>query len=712
MASRTEDPHSAQFSLKEDDDDSVLNNPSVPTPLKAQDIAESVVTYRMEIVDKKAIIPFSYDLKNGDWMNKERTVEQLFDADESGADRVGRITSARTGMNENPNVVSSLIISEELGSDRNYLYVYNRVGDTIQACAIEVQGDEQDLQRVQQKLSVKSSDTDQKEVHFSRPLFFTEHITPQDILSVVQEVLPESALQRKEYIHRLTSDVRNFDWDVLIKNREVEKWEHVIQEEIAKHDDIRQGFSALTTALREYAQTPSPEKGAVPDYGPVLNERVPDNRAGQRYDVMSDAFIRVGGEIGYTIDRFRFWRKEQSQKKEKNPFLPIIHLSDSISPLDTPTKKTESVMNPRVSSPKKEVSFVIERIEKQRQKMEMVKQSFYFIHASGVGVGGVFVLLETLREPVKPITKKEKQELRKMKRKERSISQKQSRKKEKRMVIENNPLVLLKGESKQKTPVRKSKETRHFFKERHSGEQVKKQKKKEILRAISRRNVQTHLLRRIEMTGNGKKQKETRGAPQTGPGRKERKQRKKPEKLTEFFSGKEWKMRIGSREKMKREKMVVFQRERALLIFFHKITRKIRMERQREKTTKERNIKRSRMEKLGTRERKEKEKRIVLVYVQALILFILLKPFLYEKHHCAAKKQKANIEGRLTGLSSQWILLSIIWHMSAIREQGIAVVPPKKKKKKKNKHGTAHTILEQGLIYRYHGMSPAGTCVL
>ena len=151
------------------------------------------------------------------------------------------------------------------------------------------------------------------------------------------------------------------------------------------------------------------------------------------------------------------------------------------------------------------------------------------------------------------------------------------------------------------------------------------------------------------------------------------------------------------------------------MVALDKITRKIRSEYQRGKRKPERKIKLHRKEKQDAQERKDGVRKTVLEFIRAWILFSLYKynfhgkPSL-ENMGTVVFRKKIGKEEQSCQESSPWILLSIIWYLTMIREQGKVPILPKKKKKKKKPFKKKRRSLgkkfqqlmfQQGVIYAY-----------
>jgi hypothetical protein len=187
---------------------------------------------------------------------------------------------------------------------------------------------------------------------------------------------------------------------------------------------------------------------------------------------------------------------------------------------------------------------------------------------------------------------------------------------------------------------------------------------------------------------------------------KEKKTRKKIEKKKHvIFSLKEHVVSKRVKEKGRKETLVFRKNELTLLSVLRKITGRIENQQKQGKRKIEGKRGLHKQEKQMRLEKKTHIRRTVLEFIQAYIFFLLLTPAMSNKPSSETQgnvvflnKMKKEEQGVYE--SSPWVLLAIIWRMTAIREQGIAVPPPKKKKKKKGKTSRLRSKIPKfGIIY-------------
>jgi hypothetical protein len=181
------------------------------------------------------------------------------------------------------------------------------------------------------------------------------------------------------------------------------------------------------------------------------------------------------------------------------------------------------------------------------------------------------------------------------------------------------------------------------------------------------------------------------------PKDKEIKRLRNKETVHIIFPRKEKKRSVGSKEKRKKENSVLRAKELGLIAVLEKITRKIRKEG------------------IYAKGKQERKMKLILEFMRIWILFMLFRHSSIDKQQHEKKENvifigKTNKEEKTIHEFSPWILLSIIWYLTMIREQGKAAIIPKKKKKNKRRGKKKRKLLrtrysqrisQQGIIYAY-----------
>jgi hypothetical protein len=313
-------------------------------------------------------------------------------------------------------------------------------------------------------------------------------------------------------------------------------------------------------------------------------------------------------------------------------------------------KKNKNVEKQK-GTPSKETSSVVSRIEKQKQKVEKERRAIVVAEKTGVGIGGaLFLLKKEAEQPPLRLTKKEKRFALRVAHKH--LGKPDSSLSPKLSFVDKAKLFHTLG---LQDSIDNAKLVKYKDLKRPKDKEIKRLRHKEIVHII--------------------------------------------------FPRKEKKRSVGSKEKRKKENSVLRAKELRLLVVLKTIRRKIRKEGIYAKGKQERKIIRP----------KESVQRLILEFTRAWILFMLFRHSYIDKQQHEKKENvifigKTNKEEKTIHESSPWILLSIIWYLTMIREQGKAVIIPKKKKKNKRRGKKQRKLLwtrypqrisQQGIIYAY-----------
>jgi len=315
----------------------------------------------------------------------------------------------------------------------------------------------------------------------------------------------------------------------------------------------------------------------------------------------------------------------------------------------------------------RDVHMVIARIEKQKEKVEKERRVIVVAEKTGVGIGGaLFLLKKEAEQPPLRLTKKEKHFV--------------LRVVHKHLGKPDSSLNSKLSFDRVKRDLRKAK-LFHTLGSKDSIDNAKLVKYRETKRS------------------KDKKIKKLRN--------KDIKKQRNKETVNIIFSRKEKKHNITSKEKRNKILFKKYERELGLHTMLEKISRKILKKGIYVKGRQERKIIRL----------KDLVGRSILEFTRVWIMFAL-------SHHSrnweifnsgnenpardCVRSGRKNIHHE----QSPWILLSIIWHMTMIREQGKAVILPKKKRKKKKnvrlkmrrhvpKSNSLQVLSRFGVIYAY-----------
>lgn len=258
----------------------------------AREGAENQVTFKMEFADGlKTIMGFNYQVVGGRWMNKGRTLEEISDEMEVGGDRVKRVLEAERMMALDKNIRQAIVVSEDLGYGRSYLYLFNRdpeVKDKISALALEFQGDNGELASLVQGLKAKQNHQgrNEKPASFTQPLFFTSQdaITVEDFYSAAAKSFSEERRkgEMKSYFLRLSRDVANFPNLLKSQEAETEALTRKYVEEMIKEENVACGIAAIVHGGMEIVerwQETIRERSRFSPVGPVWAVKPPDHPA-------------------------------------------------------------------------------------------------------------------------------------------------------------------------------------------------------------------------------------------------------------------------------------------------------------------------------------------------------------------------------------------------------------------------------------------------
>ncbi len=220
-------------------------------------LAKDAVAYEHEFILAQTLIPFDYEINaEGRWTDSGgKTIEELTDPDDVGADRLDRVLAAERAMRENSSIHMAAVASPDLGYGRSYVYLYSRgEGNSIRALAVEFHGDDEHLQSFFHELGVAGgADVSQSE-DFEKPLLLTQTVTPQEILHTVKEHVADTD-GGKEYLNRLSRDVSVYPLILHERERQVEEMAAIALDHMLREEDVREGLSAAVYGAIVLAET-------------------------------------------------------------------------------------------------------------------------------------------------------------------------------------------------------------------------------------------------------------------------------------------------------------------------------------------------------------------------------------------------------------------------------------------------------------------------
>lgn len=289
----------------------------------AKTAAENAVTYQAEFIDQKTLIAFGYTVSpDGRWTNSGKTLEQLVDPDGAGGERINRVLAAEQRMITDASIEQAVVISEDIGYGRSYIYLYTDRGDTVEALAIEYQGSTDDLQRMQRLLAEKSTsnhDSSAHPVHFSVPLFYERQLGVQDILSAIEQSYESTAAKyaANTYLSRIRQDVEHFPRVIQTQQEQVDALIVEFERQILANETVQQGLSAFVRGTIVRLEQHDAEKPRR-ESGGLLHERFQETGrlAHSRNETLVDADLFL---------------QPQTHDTENESYRPYIRRTDSVS---------------------------------------------------------------------------------------------------------------------------------------------------------------------------------------------------------------------------------------------------------------------------------------------------------------------------------------------------------------------------------------------
>ncbi len=216
--------------------------------------AEDFVGFKKEFADLSTILSFSYEVRDGRWMNMGRRLDEINDPDEIGGDRILRVLSAEKAMSHDPSITQAAVISEDLGFGRSYLYLFQRNPDQpeqISALAIEYQGSGEALGNFVGNLWTRSrtGKDETKTIDYTKPIFFTEKtavgvvdVFDMAIKSLQKEVGTDKT---RSYLSRLARDSVDFPSVLARQEMEIENLTRKYRQQLLQDIDIVSGIASI-----------------------------------------------------------------------------------------------------------------------------------------------------------------------------------------------------------------------------------------------------------------------------------------------------------------------------------------------------------------------------------------------------------------------------------------------------------------------------------
>lgn len=218
----------------------------------AAEAAQNTLTHAQEFSWGDIFMNFSYQNKSGKLLANGRQIESINDANEIGGDRMGRVMDALNHMIADKNIDESIVVSEDLGYGRHFIYRYRKGEDnTIEGLAFEYQGNKEELSNVVNRLGKRAlNDTEinsRNPFDFSNPLFFTKD-NRNDVSDLAKAALDSFQTEERKsemnlYIHRLKRDTDDYEGLKSRRRQQEKELEREYEKIILKDDNAKKGIA-------------------------------------------------------------------------------------------------------------------------------------------------------------------------------------------------------------------------------------------------------------------------------------------------------------------------------------------------------------------------------------------------------------------------------------------------------------------------------------
>lgn len=218
----------------------------------ASEAAQNTLTNAQEFSWGDVFMNFSYQNKGGKLFANGRQLESINDVNEIGGDRMGRVIDALNHMITDRNIDESIVVSEDLGYGRHFIYRYRKGScDNIEGLAFEFQGNKEELSGVVNRLgkrAVKNSEADSRNLSdFAKPLFFTKD-NKNDITDLSKAALDSFRTKERKsemglYINRLKRDTENYEGLKHRRQQQKEELEKLYEKLILSDGNAKTGIA-------------------------------------------------------------------------------------------------------------------------------------------------------------------------------------------------------------------------------------------------------------------------------------------------------------------------------------------------------------------------------------------------------------------------------------------------------------------------------------
>ncbi len=224
----------------------------------AAEAAQNTLTTAQEFNWGDVFMRFNYQNKRGKLLANGRSIEEINDINEIGGYRMGRVINALNQMNADRNIDEAIVVSEDLGYGRHFIYRYRRGEDeNIEGLAFEFQGTAEELGQVVSQLGKRaidqSGDNTNDTADFSRPLFFRgENIN--DITDLSQAAsnsfkTPERRRQMDSYLKRLKRDTDGYEELEHRRYQQEKELQKQYEKLILENENVKTGIASAVYGM-------------------------------------------------------------------------------------------------------------------------------------------------------------------------------------------------------------------------------------------------------------------------------------------------------------------------------------------------------------------------------------------------------------------------------------------------------------------------------
>lgn len=231
--------------------------------LVASEAAQNTLTNAQEFHWGDVFMSFKYQNKGGKLFANGRSIEDINDTSEIGGDRMGRVMNALDTMIADNNIDESIVVSEDLGYGRHFIYRYRRgEGNDIEGLAFEYQGTNRELSEAVNQLGKRAINNDgvipRNSADFSQPLFFDKD-NKNDISDLSKAAIDsfqtdERKNEMDSYLDRLKRDTEGYEELKLRRQLQEKELEKQYEEIILKEEDAKVGIANAVYGLISIAE--------------------------------------------------------------------------------------------------------------------------------------------------------------------------------------------------------------------------------------------------------------------------------------------------------------------------------------------------------------------------------------------------------------------------------------------------------------------------